>query len=218
MKVVSISKHDRQPRPAVVQLTEIGGRRTAFVGHGESGHKRWLLRYVVENAIVKFPRFILKIEDDLTSIALCPTCGHKEKPNRVNQFCMRHSFDFPDGDYRLIPVGADDPKGNAFYRIGKSNQGDDKQFLVMWHLSPGYEGSAAWSTSGDCEVIGKGVGKAKGGVYDCPTVLVKGPSMLQWTRTGDLYGEAANWIAAYDGNVWFVGPRDEWNALGGWYL
>lgn len=106
-------------------------------------------------------------------------------------------------EYRLVPVS----EGRA-YILGRGSP--DGQQLVLWSLAPGFRGGATYSVSGDAAVIAEGY-EAQGdagrmGGAPCPVLIVKGPCVLRWSRSGRLYGTPADWRATYDGRSWVVEP------------
>jgi hypothetical protein len=153
----------------------------------------------------------------------CPVCGTEPDDNWV-----RHHAGDPcpacltaaraakkplslDGDFRLVDLHRQDPRGNGLFLLARGD--DDGTALVLWSLSPGYRGGAHYKVSGRARIIAKGE-EAQGaagcmGGADCPVVHVTGPCRLEWTRTGRLYGNPADWVAEFDGSTWTVGPACE---------
>jgi hypothetical protein len=116
-----------------------------------------------------------------------------------------------DQEYTLINLKKADPKGNGLFLLAAGR--DDGDQLILWSLSPGFRGGASYEVSGKARVIAMGK-EAQGdagrmGGADCPVVHVTGPCRLEWTRTGRLYGEPADWVAEFDGATWHVAPVSE---------
>lgn len=114
---------------------------------------------------------------------------------------------FPlQGEFSLHFLGKKDARGNPLFILKKGVE--DGTFLILWDLSPGFRGSASFSVEGDAEVIASGYeaqgAAGRAGGAECPIVLVKGPCLLKWHRTGRLYGGASDWIARCDGTEWVV--------------
>jgi len=111
-----------------------------------------------------------------------------------------------DQEYKLIPVS-----DNKAYILGKGEV--DKEFLLLWRLSPGFRGGAKYEIEGSAKVILEGY-EAQGdagrmGGASCPIVYVYGPCVLKWYRSGRLYGDHSNYRAIYDGSNWIVEPNNE---------
>jgi hypothetical protein len=155
------------------------GAKYFAITHGQTGRGRWQVRFPLAR---EFP---------------VPS----DKVGRIEM----------TGDYKLVDLRKKDPAGNDLYLIAKGNN-DEKQ-LIFWHLDPGYRGGATYMVSGNAKVISKGhqaqgaTGRMRGA--PCPVVLVSGPCSLDWKRGGRLYGSDPEWVASYDGNEWFVGPKSE---------
>ena len=111
-----------------------------------------------------------------------------------------------DQDYRLIPVS----EGKAHILVRGT---DDGELLVLWHLSPGFRGSASYKFEGHARLIAEGYqaegAAGRAGGAPCPVLHVTGPCRLTWHRTGRLYGDSPDWIAEFDGKQWNVHPLDE---------
>lgn len=110
-------------------------------------------------------------------------------------------------EYQLVKLeGKKDPRGNQLVLLGVGRQ--DGEFLVLWHLSPGFRGSATFEIEGKAELIAEGY-EAQGdagrvGGASCPVVRVFGQATLSWGRSGRLYGSPSRWVARFDGQVWQV--------------
>jgi len=116
--------------------------------------------------------------------------------------------DFPPGSE--VPPDQEFAYGGGFVLRRGYNDG---KYLVFWYLEPGYRGSASYEIEGDAVLIAEGM-EAQGmagrvGGAPCPVLLVSGPCMLRWTRTGRLYGSPPHWRAKYDGSIWIVEPDDK---------
>lgn len=123
--------------------------------------------------------------------------------------------DFPvNKDYNWEDMNFSIQRRNNFYILNKGGEGiiNDNTFLILWSLSPGYRGSAEYTIGENCELIYEGR-EAQGdagrmGGAPCPVVLVKGPTMLRWTRIGRIYNTPPHWVAKFDGANWIVRPDD----------
>jgi hypothetical protein len=121
------------------------------------------------------------------------------------------SFDTTNIHFSLKNLNRKDPAGNDMYLLINGKR--DDSFLVFWNLSPGFRGGATYTVSGNAIVIGEGE-EAQGlagrmGGAKCPVVLVSGPCVLEWKRTGRLYGQPSHYVASFDGVSWNVGPKEE---------
>lgn len=162
-----------------------------------------------------------------------PTATVFESP-RGKYYCLVHgqhgrgrwqiriplsSKDFPvveneiqlKGEYGLIVTDKKDARGNPLMIITKYPD-PVINYLVLWKLSPGFRGSASYEVEGEAQIVAVGE-EAQGdagrmGGADCPVVLVKGPCLLKWNRSGRLYGSAASWIAEFNGKDWWVTDED----------
>jgi hypothetical protein len=109
-------------------------------------------------------------------------------------------------EFKLIPVS----DGKAYILV----KGEiDSEFLLLWHLSPGFRGGARYEIEGDTKVIMEGY-EAQGaagrmGGAPCPIVHVYGPCKLTWIRSGRLYGDHSKYRAVYNGSDWIVEPDYE---------
>ncbi len=118
-----------------------------------------------------------------------------------------HAIRTADGAPRL------DAAGNPLYILRRARALEADAQLILWHLSPGYRGSATYTLGGHAEILAageeaQGIAGRMGGA-PCPVVLVRGPCQLRWHRTGRLYGTPADWVAAFNGRRWAVGPEDD---------
>ena len=154
----------------------------------------------------------------------CPVCGAEPDDNfRRNHAgdkcpaCLEAArfadkpLDLAGIDLKLVDLHRQDPRGNQLYLLARGE--NDGTALVLWSLDPGFRGGASYKVSGRGRVIALGE-EAQGdagrmGGADCPVVHVTGPCRLEWTRTGRLYGEPADWVAEFDGSEWTVGPDCE---------
>ena len=122
--------------------------------------------------------------------------------------------DFPvvkNNEYNWESIEFSLEKGNYYdYVLNKGK--NDKTFLVVWHLSPGQRGSATYTIGKNSQLIAEGyeLYGIAGRITEapCPVVLVTGPTMLRWTRTGELHGTPPHWVAKFDGKDWIVRPDD----------
>ena len=177
MKIIAINcKHGAAPVAARKFRAKSGAEYFALT-HGEEGRGRWQVR--IPLASREFPA---------TSDA-------------GNHLPL-------DGEFKLVDLHKQDPRGNPIYLLARGQE--DGQQLVLWSLSPGYRGGASFEVSGQATVIAQGE-EAQGdagrmGGAACPVVLVTGPCLLSWTRSGRLYGSEAEWEAVFDGSQWTVAP------------
>jgi hypothetical protein len=108
-------------------------------------------------------------------------------------------------EYKLVKVS----NGDAYVLV----KGEvDSEFLLLWHLSPGFRGEAVYEIEGDAKVLMEGyeingnIGHT--GNSPCPIVHVYGPCKLTWVRSGILNGDYSKYRAVYNGSDWFVEPDD----------
>lgn len=89
----------------------------------------------------------------------------------------------------------------------------DNRYLLLWHLSPGVNGTSYYKVEGNAEVLSKGLINRDDGnkktATDCPIVLVSGACVLTWYRDGNVYGQQRAWCAIYDGRQWSIVPKQE---------
>lgn len=108
-----------------------------------------------------------------------------------------------DQEYHLLPVS----DGKAHILVpGRA----DGKSLIFWDLSPGYRGSASYTIAGDAQVIAEGY-EAQGaagrmGGSRCPVVLVEGNCILNWHRSGRLYGSEPDWTCVFNDGECVVRP------------
>ena len=113
---------------------------------------------------------------------------------------------FLEGHVGLKILDKKDKRGNPILLLTKGEE--DRHFLVLWYLSPGYRGGASYAIEGQARVLAEGyqaqvlAGRMSGAA--CPVVLVEGPCRLSWKRTGRLYGTPSEWLAEFDGENWTV--------------
>ena len=117
-----------------------------------------------------------------------------------------------EGDeYKLIDLKRKDPRGNQQFLLALGKSTND--YLVFWHMSPGFRGGANYKISGSATLLAEGQ-EAQGdagrmGGAPCPVVHVIGPCRLTWERFGRLYGSKSRWTAEFDGETWTVAPSNE---------
>lgn len=158
------------------------GRYCAFV-HGERGRGRW--EYILPLNVRHFPPVL----NDRGEYTGAPYAGL---------------------EFELVKLEHQDDAGNQQYILRRGRASED--WLILWHLSPGFRGSATYSLSGAAKLLAKGR-EAQGlagrmGGADCPIILVEGDAALHWSRDGRLYGTPANWVALYQNGAWTVRPTD----------
>ena len=176
MKVIAISTRGATQVVATKTIAKTGAEYYALT-HGEDGRGRWQIR--IPLAAREFPA----------------------PADAGDRFPL-------DGEYKLVDLRKQDPRGNPLYLLTLGQQ--DGQHLVLWYLSPGFRGGASFEVAGKAKVIALGeeaqgdAGRAGGAA--CPVVLVTGPCLLTWHRSGRLYGDAADWTAQFDGQQWTVAP------------
>lgn len=122
---------------------------------------------------------------------------------------------FPmEGEFDLLPLGKEDAAGNPQLVFVEGSGETEGAQLVLWSLSPGFRGGASFSVGGEAVKVlaqgreAQGIAGGMGGAA-CPIVLLRGPCVLRWKRTGRLYGSPSEWIAIWDGHSWTVGPAHE---------
>jgi hypothetical protein len=167
-------------RPAYADIvTAKNGVRYYAIHHGDWGRGRWEVR---------FP---------LAAREFIPPEPPNERPSNLGGV-----------ELKLVDLHRQDPRGNQLYLLARGES--DGTALILWSLNPGFRGGAEYNIKGQARVIALGR-EAQGaagrmGGADCPVVHVTGPCRLEWTRTGRLYGNPADWVAEFNGSEWVVGP------------
>lgn len=191
------------------------GERFYALCHGEEGRGR--SRFVLPLSPTQFPCDIPAITQRQGGGWECAN-GHSGlysgnlRAGDGCPKCLRNQPSISNVAFDLKETGNIDAIGNPIAMLARSERTDSHQ-LVFWSLSPGFRGGAFYSMEGDARVFAKGQ-EAQGiagrmGCADCPVVLVTGPAILRWTRTGRLYGKPANWEAHFNGETWSIGATNK---------
>lgn len=235
MKVITLDKEGARPAQAGVSRAKNGARYYA-VHHGEFGRGRWEVRYPLAarefpvppqpevGRLVDAPELREGAPEHRMDFVRCPRCGNEPWSNWTRFHagdkcpgCLEKAreadkpLSLEGVEFKLVDLHRQDPRGNEQYLLARGKA--DGAWLVLWSLDPGFRGGASYQVSGQARVLAEGE-EAQGdagrmGGAACPVVHVTGPCRLEWSRTGRLYGDPAEWVAEFDGEVWTVGPEAE---------
>lgn len=165
--------------------------------------------------------FAYPVEAKSGELYFCATHGENGRgrwqlrfpiPTRIVKPESKESRYELNSNIKFASLNKQDSRGNPQYLIVPDEETSDNDYIIFWHLSPGFRGCSNFKIEGQADLIARGE-QAQGaagrmGGADCPVVRVTGPCVLSWTRGGRLYGSPAKWVAEFDGENWTVNPAD----------